>query len=81
VIGIVVGVIVPDRIAGTSTASSIKRADTAVEESSVIRARAEDLDVTLAGSMPSVIEGLIEATKVGINDLLENLGSKGMKLR
>jgi outer membrane receptor protein involved in Fe transport len=81
VIGVVVGVVVPDRITGTSTASSIERADTTVEESSVIRARAQDLNVSLAGSVPSIIEGLIEATKVGINDLLENLSSKGMQLR
>lgn len=80
-IGVVVGVIVPDGVTGTSTASSIKRADTTVEESCVIRARAENLNVTLAGSMPSIIERLIEATKVGVNDLLENLSSKGMELR
>ncbi|KAI6765706.1 hypothetical protein HG530_006776 [Fusarium avenaceum] len=56
VVGVVVGVVMPNGVAGSSTTACVESADTAVEEGSVIRARTQNLNVTLSGIMPSVVE-------------------------
>ncbi|WXC59851.1 hypothetical protein SNK03_005708 [Fusarium graminearum] len=52
-----------------------------MEECSVIRSTAQNFNISFAGIMPSVVEGLVEASKVRVDNLFHGLGGKRVELR